>query len=166
MNLQNKFSRTGKMFLTLDVDRGHKKGILCLSCGIFCGGLWCAKCVEFDKCKLCGILCKATPTNVLYIYQRKQGNRNVCEELSQEVKTICEKLEDKLCEDCVLWETRIKNECFVCGGEFNNFYKNFRENGNCCIKCALKLAERYKTIDKEGNPRNMAFNRFKEHDNG
>lgn len=159
--MYNKLFLTGVRFAKDIVDRGHKKGVLCLTCGIYCGELVCPKCILFDKCKLCGIVCKVTPTNLLYFYLRKQGDRNICEEYAQEVKTLCRKLEEGFCEDCICWEDFIRNKCFICGVKFLNNYKNYKENGNCCTGCALVVLARYKVLDKNGNFKNPTYDRSK-----
>lgn len=154
MQLPTKYKPTGRTFPAEQVDNGHKRGILCLTCGIYCGKSMCMDCLFFKKCVLCGIVCKIEPTNKLYSYFSVRNNTHTRIEYYEEVKTICRILKDGLCEDCVNWESRMKNWCIMCKDIFDNCYKNFRENGNCCHECNRDLVYRVKYLDGDGNLRN------------
>jgi len=126
--------KTGRTFESKKVDLGHKKGKLCLTCGIYVDGLCCDSCKLLSKCKLCGIVCKVHPTNKIYSYI-KTKDKNISAEVYREVKTFCQKLEGDLCEACQDWETRMKHVCFICTNPFENSMKDFKEKGNCCDYC-------------------------------
>jgi|ERR1035437_805846 hypothetical protein len=153
---------SGRKFQMSVVESGHKKGIFCLRCGIFCEGLMCEDCKVFDRCVLCGIVCRPYPTYRTYFYAPtlRQRGTGVVSESYKDVHPFCKILKDGLCEDCVCWEDFIRNKCFMCGDGFQNNYKNFRERGNMCADCFDIIKGLTKVWDKNGNPKNPHFKRF------
>lgn len=131
-----KLKKTGKKYLTKDVESGHKRGLLCLTCGIFAGGLICESCKELKKCKLCGIVCKIKPTNRIYCYQQDPKSKDYSFEYCRDVDTICKNLnDDNLCESCIDYHKKITNQCHYCSREFDNNFKHYKECGNTCDYC-------------------------------
>lgn len=131
-----KLKKTGIKYPTKQVESGHKKGILCLTCGILTGGLICDKCKELKKCKLCGIVCKVEPTNRIYCYQQDPSKKEFSFEHCRDVDTICRTLnEEGLCETCINWENEIDNKCHNCLKDINNSFKHYKECGNVCNCC-------------------------------
>jgi hypothetical protein len=131
-----RLKRTGRKFQTSEVVSGHKRGLLCLTCGIFANGLNCDKCKELKKCKLCGIVCKVDDTNITYSYQQDQKDKDISHEYFREVRTICKNLnEHGLCESCIGWRDMIQNYCHICEISFENDFKHFKECGNTCTDC-------------------------------
>jgi hypothetical protein len=126
---------TGKEFPTEQVEFGHKIGVLCLRCGIYVGGLICEDCKKYEKCKLCGIVCRPQSTYEVYSYATSYCKSPVSREYCNEVKPFCAKLEDGLCEDCVCWEDYIKNKCYHCDETFYNTMSHYSRHGNFCSIC-------------------------------
>jgi hypothetical protein len=145
---------TGRTFTRAQVYNGHKRGVLCVSCGIYARKLKCPECKKLDKCKLCGILCKVNPTNKVYNYIRNKTT-NLFDEVFHEIDTRCEILSDSFCAECLGWEKFMKNVCFVCGGVFFNTYKNFKDRGNCCAECNRIVLREWKRKNKFGRARNQ-----------
>lgn len=152
-----KLVKTGVQYKTRLVNLGHKRGVFCLTCGIYARGLICKSCKKLSKCKLCGIVCKVNPTNKLYTYRRVQGDRKISNELYQEINTKCQTLtKDGLCETCIDWESRVKNICYFCGKNFKNSFLHYRDKGNCCIDCDKQITENIK-LTKVIHSLNLSF---------
>src|ERR1017187_4546841 len=157
-----KLKQSGRKFSTSEVSGGHKRGIFCLRCGIFCGSLICNTCKPHIKCTTCGIVCRPVKTYRIYYYTPdiKEWGTGVSSEYYEDVKPICQKLENGVCEDCICWEDYIKNKCFVCEEYLENHFKNFKENGNLCTKCDNRIEISSSSNGRNGLPKNPKLQRF------
>jgi len=161
MDLLTRLKKTGQIFKTKLVENGHKRGVLCLSCGKFAGGLMCPDCRNFQKCHMCGIVCRPKETYKTFNYGTISGNRKFSNEYYQDVIPFCKVLVNSLCEGCQDWRTRIKSVCFICGDGFLQSDKNYKENGNMCRECINMVNIHSRSVNKFGEPKNPSYQRFK-----
>lgn len=80
-----RLNETGRKLPSDLVALGHKRGVLCLACGVYADGLICKDCKELDQCKLCGIVKRAKPIWRIFGYLKR---KDVCIETFVDVKAI------------------------------------------------------------------------------
>lgn len=118
----------------------------CLSCGIVGEEQMCEKCKALDlkKCDVCGVFLRSGEYEFFAYDITEQyrdvsfiANKNLIVEFSYQKEYISPVSETE-CNDCNGWENYIKNECWICGTEFDNNPGYYKMNGNLCPTCLLK----------------------------
>lgn len=121
----------------------------CVRCGkmsnIKYGGI-CDECIEknLKSCEMCGsILEKGVHKHYSYDTTGSKRDGDITPYVSKNpmIEFIEEIFKDNifsdtLCKNCQGLEKRIKNICFMCGGNFINSRENYKLNGNMCELCS------------------------------
>ena len=160
---------TGRVFKPAE----YKKFTKCVVCGIVvrnkcknnncqdtdepCESHYCEACVlvKLDRCRVCSGVFHKEPV-LTYTYDIRELKRDnglefkVSKVLIREFKYMKEpitiRFKGDLCTDCVGFEERIKNECYICGAEFQNTILNRIQNGNMCEFCVFQYKEMEKSM--------------------
>lgn len=125
--------KTGRTVSRELAKKAHYRGLSCLRCGKICGARVCQMCKFYNKCDLCGVVCRPG-RNKRYEYGYDTEIKGYSEYVV-EPEALCKVLTEGLCETCVNWGDWIKDTCILCTGRFNNSYSHYKKYGNACPAC-------------------------------